>query len=65
MSAPALGDFVYTPAEVQAMLKISRSTVYELLRTGDLPSAKVGHSIRITRKDLEAYLNRSALEVKE
>ncbi len=42
--------------EVAELLKISRNTVYELIKRGELPSSKVGKQVRVTPKDVEAYL---------
>jgi len=45
--------------EVADILKIARNTVYELTKRGELASTKVGKQVRITRGDVDAYLNRS------
>lgn len=34
----------YSPEEIAKLLKISKGTVYELLRRGDIPSYRVGGS---------------------
>lgn len=46
--------------EVADILKISRNTVYELIKRGDLNSSKVGKQVRITRNDVNTYLNGAA-----
>ncbi|WP_455714209.1 substrate-binding domain-containing protein [Anaerosporobacter sp.] len=43
--------------EVADILKISRNTVYELIKRGELNSSKVGKQVRISRSEVEAYLN--------
>lgn len=49
----------YSPEEVSKLLKISKGTVYELIKKGDLPSYRVGKKIRVSQSDLEAYMNSS------
>lgn len=43
--------------EVADILKISRNTVYELIKRGELKSSKVGKQVRISKNDVDAYLN--------
>lgn len=45
--------------EVADILKISRNTVYELIKRGELSSSKVGKQVRISRNEVNAYLNGS------
>lgn len=45
----------YTPTEVAAILKISRFTVYELIKCGELAAYHIGKKIRIEATDLEKY----------
>lgn len=45
----------YTTEEIARMLKISKLTVYDLLRKGELPSYRVGKQMRVDADDLEAY----------
>lgn len=52
-----LNDDVYTPDEVAALLKIPKSTVGYLLRNGEMRGTKVGRQWRITKKNLEIYLD--------
>ncbi len=49
----------YSPEEIGKLLKISRGTVYELLKRGDIPSYRVGKKIRISQGDLQVYMNSS------
>jgi len=56
-----LGDPVdYGPLldrhEAAEFLGVSSSTVYRLLRKGDLRAYRVGHQIRLTQTDIENYL---------
>lgn len=43
---------VLTVEELCAFLKISPNTAYELIRQGDLPSIRIGRSIRIPKRAL-------------
>ncbi|MDR3591322.1 MAG: helix-turn-helix transcriptional regulator [Negativicutes bacterium] len=47
---------LHTPEEVAKALKISRFTVYELIKRGDLPAHRIGRSMRIEAVDLERYI---------
>ncbi len=44
-----------TPQEVADLLKITKNTVYELIKRGELPAYRVGRKIRVERQDVEAY----------
>lgn len=48
-----------TPQEVANMLKISKNTVYELIKRRELSGYKVGKKIRVDLKDVENYKNRT------
>lgn len=45
-----------TPEEARQVLKISKQTMYELLKRGDIPSCRVGKKIRIDYDSLMQYL---------
>jgi excisionase family DNA binding protein len=42
--------------EVCQQLGMGKSWVYRRLRSGEIPSVKLGRSIKVRREDLEAYL---------
>ena len=44
-----------TPLEVANILNISKNTVYEMVKRGDLNSYKVGNRFRFDREDIETY----------
>ncbi|MGI6007864.1 MAG: substrate-binding domain-containing protein [Ruminococcus sp.] len=48
---------MYTAQEVADYLKIKKTTVYELIKRGELASAKIGKQIRISQAQLEQYMN--------
>lgn len=48
-------DMALTPVEVAKILKITKNTVYELIKRGELPAYRVGRKIRVDLKDVEEY----------
>ncbi len=48
-----------TIAEVAAMMRVSKMTVYRLVHGGDLPAVRVGRSFRVTEDDVNDYLKNS------
>jgi len=56
----ALSDVKFlTVAEVAAMMRVSKMTVYRLVHGGDLPAVRVGRSFRVTEDDVNEYLRKS------
>ena len=49
----------YTTEEVAQILKVSKLTIYDLVKKGLLPTYRVGRQMRIAPSDLEEYINRS------
>ena len=47
-----------TPQEVADMLKIAKTTVYELIKRGDLNAYRIGNKMRIELDEIEDYKNR-------
>jgi excisionase family DNA binding protein len=45
-----------TVAEVAAMMRVSKMTVYRLVHGGELPAARVGRSFRVPKHAVEDYL---------
>ena len=54
-----LSKVTYTPEEVANLLKISKFTVYEMIKRGDLKAYRIGRKFRIESEDLEEYIRRS------
>ncbi len=50
--------------EVADLLNISKNTVYELIKRGELPSYRIGRKVRIDEIDIETYKNKSRTIVK-
>ena len=42
--------------EVAEVLRIARSRAYELVGTGEIPSVRIGRSVRVSRKELDRWL---------
>lgn len=49
------GEILYTPEELANKLKLSKYTIYEMIKRGDISAHHIGRSIRISDKQLEAY----------
>lgn len=52
-------DISYTTEDISKLLKISKLTVYDLIKKGDLPAYRVGKQMRVDAADLEAYKMRA------
>jgi excisionase family DNA binding protein len=40
-------------------MRVSKMTVYRLIRSGKLPAVRIGKAYRVREDDLESYLNSS------
>lgn len=47
---------LYKVADVAQVLSLSRTKVYELVRSGELPSVRIGGSRRVRGEDLTEYV---------
>ncbi len=45
-----------TVAEVAAVMRVSKMTVYRLVHSGELPSVRVGRSFRVPERAVNEYL---------
>lgn len=52
-----MSEQMLTVAEIAAELRVSKMTVYRLVNERQLPSVRVGRSVRVRRSDLDAYLD--------
>lgn len=48
-----------TVAEVAAMMRVSKMTVYRLVHGGNLPAVRVGRSFRVQESDVDEYIRKS------
>jgi excisionase family DNA binding protein len=42
--------------KVAEVLRVARSRAYELVGSGEIPSVKIGRSVRVNRKELDRWL---------
>jgi excisionase family DNA binding protein len=45
-----------TLREMQEMLSIGRTKAWQLVASGEVPAVKIGRSVRVSRKELEGWL---------
>lgn len=53
----------YTVADIAAILDISRSTAYRLVREDNFATVHIGNTIRISRKSFEDWLKMKKKEI--
>ena len=51
-----------TVAEVAAIMRVSKMTVYRMVHAGDLPAIRVGRSFRVPEDEVHAYLRTSFVD---
>ncbi len=51
-------DVLYTPEELADILKISKYTIYEMIKKGDLKAHRIGRSLRISDQQLDRFLKK-------
>ncbi|MGG4410807.1 helix-turn-helix transcriptional regulator [Niallia taxi] len=49
-------EFSYTIEEVSQLLKVSKLTMYDIVKKGEIPVFRVGRQMRIDADDLNAYI---------
>lgn len=54
-----------TVPEVAQMLRVSRQTIYNMIREGKIPHFRVGSKVRFNRKDVEAFMQPVAITTGE
>jgi excisionase family DNA binding protein len=60
---PALAEVRFlTVAEVAAVMRVSKMTVYRMVHGGDLPAVRVGRSFRVPEKAVHDYLRSAFIE---
>ncbi|KRE38048.1 transcriptional regulator [Janibacter sp. Soil728] len=63
MSNDRLGEVRFlTVAEVAAIMRVSKMTVYRMVHNGDLPAVRVGRSFRVPEDAVHTYLETSFVE---
>lgn len=63
IAIPKPGDehSLLTATDVVKYLKLSRSGVYHLMKSGEIPVVKIGRSVRIRREDLENFIQKTRI----
>ena len=56
---PTFDPKFLTIAEVAAIMRVSKMTVYRLVHGGELPAVRVGRSFRVQENDVDEYLRKS------
>ncbi|HHY72500.1 MAG TPA: helix-turn-helix transcriptional regulator [Bacillus bacterium] len=54
-----MGEQSFTTEEISQLLKVSKLTVYDLIKKGELKSYRVGRQMRVDASDLEDYKRRA------
>jgi len=49
---------IMTADELAAFLKVSRATVYRLMKSKELPGFRLGGEFRFRRSDIDAWMRR-------
>ena len=59
LRAVMAGDrLLLTPEEAAEVLRVGRTTVYALMKSGDLRPVHIGRSCRISHAEVERYVRR-------
>jgi excisionase family DNA binding protein len=53
----------FTVADLAVWLKVSRTIAYQLVSSREIPSYRIGRSIRVRRKDVERWLEGNRQEL--
>ena len=56
----ASSRLLLTPEEAASVLSIGRTTIYALMKNGDLCPVHIGRSCRLSRAELERYVRQMA-----
>ena len=51
-----MDEILYTPEELAKKLKISKYTVYEMIKRKEIEAHRIGRSLRVSQTQLEEYL---------
>src|SRR4051794_26547452 len=54
----AAEPMLLTPEEAATVLRLGRTTVYALMKSGDLHAVHIGRSCRLSRAELKRYVDR-------
>ena len=54
-----------TVPEVAKMLRMSRQTIYNMVKAGDIPHFRIGNKVRFNRADLDALMQTKSVTTGE
>ena len=57
-AVPLASKIMYRPEEAAALMSVSRTAIFGLIRSGDLETIKIGGRRRIPRSSIDAYIAR-------
>jgi excisionase family DNA binding protein len=57
-NGPDSDALLLTPEEAAKILRLGRTTVFALMKAGDLRPVRIGRSCRLSRAELERYVSR-------
>lgn len=49
-------EILYTPEDIAKKLKLSKYTIYEMIKRGDIQAHHIGRSIRVSDSQLQLYI---------
>jgi excisionase family DNA binding protein len=52
---------LYTPREVAKIVRVTRTTIYQHIKKGQLKAIRIGNQYRITKAQLEEYLQQNVV----
>lgn len=55
---PAADALLLTPEEAAEVLRVGRTTIFALIKAGDLRPVHIGRSCRLSRAELQRYVRR-------
>lgn len=58
-------DLILTVKDVMTYLKISRQTLHELTKSGQIPSYKVGKAVRYRKDEIDEFLKKQRKIIEE
>ena len=58
ITSPISDMQMLTPDDIMQALRLSRSTVYNMLKRGEIPSVKIGNMLRVNKSDFEHWLEK-------
>jgi excisionase family DNA binding protein len=61
----ALVPMLLRTTEVGTLLGLGRSTIFELLAAGELPTVRIGRAVRVPRQALEDWIRQRTVEPRE